>query len=52
MKNDALKAKSLAFALRIVNAYKFLATEKREWVISKQLLRSGTSIGAHIAEAG
>ncbi len=52
MKKDVLKAKSLAFALRIVKAYKYLSAEKREWVMSKQLLRSGTSIGANVTEAG
>jgi four helix bundle protein len=43
--------KSYAFALRIVRLYQFLAEEKREYVLSKQLLRSGTSIGANISEA-
>ena len=43
--------KSLDFAVRIVNLRKFLTTEKNEYVISKQLLRCGTSIGANIAEA-
>lgn len=43
--------KALTFAVRIVNLYKFLTVEKREYVISKQLLRSGTSIGANISEA-
>lgn len=43
--------KSKAFAIRIVNLYKYLCEEKREYVISKQLLRSGTSIGANLAEA-
>ncbi|MGI5933714.1 MAG: four helix bundle protein [Lawsonibacter sp.] len=45
-----LMPKSLAFAKRIVFAYRFL-TEKKEYVLSKQMLRSGTSIGANIAEA-
>ena len=40
----------MAFAIRIVNLYKYLA-EKNEFVMSKQILRSGTSIGANIAEA-
>lgn len=43
--------KALTFAVRIVNLYKFLTVEKREYAISKQLLRSGTSIGANISEA-
>ena len=42
--------KSYAFAVRVVNAYKFLS-EKKEYVLSKQLLRSGTSIGAMVKEA-
>lgn len=43
--------KAFAFAIRIVNAYKFLQETQKEFVMSKQLLRSGTSIGANIAEA-
>ncbi|NES70808.1 MAG: four helix bundle protein [Okeania sp. SIO2D1] len=43
--------KAYGFAIRIVNAYKHLCQEKKEFVLSKQLLRSGTSIGANIAEA-
>ena len=43
--------KAYKFAIRIVNAYKYLQKEKKEFVLSKQLLRSGTSIGANIAEA-
>lgn len=43
--------KSFEFAVRIVNLYKFLAKEQKEYVLSKQLLRCGTSIGANIAEA-
>ena len=42
---------SLDFALRIVNLYKYLCDEKSEYVMSKQLLRCGTSIGANIAES-
>ena len=45
-----LMPKSLAFAKRIVFAYRYLSEEK-EYVLSKQILRSGTSIGANIAEA-
>ena len=43
--------KSYAFALRIIKLYKFLVSEKREFVLSKQILRSGTSIGALVKEA-
>jgi four helix bundle protein len=43
--------KSYAFAIRIIKLYKFLNTEKKEFILSKQLLRSGTSIGALIKEA-
>lgn len=43
--------KSKAFALRIVNLYKWLTLERKEFILSKQVLRSGTSIGANIAEA-
>jgi len=50
-KENTLKYKSKKFAVRIVNLYKFLCEEKKEYVLSKQLLRSGTSIGANIAEA-
>ena len=39
------------FAVRIVKLYKFLCEEKKEYILSKQLLRSGTSIGANINEA-
>ena len=48
--NSVLKDKSEAFALRIVNCYKYLTKEKGEYVLSKQLLRSGTSIGANVME--
>lgn len=50
-KPNPLRDKSYAFALRIINVYKHLTAEKKEYVLSKQLLRSGTSIGANIAEA-
>ncbi len=46
-----LRDKSYKFALRIVKLYKFLTEDKREYILSKQILRSGTSIGANIAEA-
>ena len=48
---NAIKAKSLSFAKRIVKVYRYLCEEKHEYVLSKQLLRSGTSIGANITEA-
>ena len=51
MKENFLKDKSYSFALRIVNLYKFLVAEKKEFVLSKQVLRSGTSIGANVIEA-
>lgn len=51
MKNgNVVFDKSKAFAIRIVNLHNYLADEKREYVLSKQMLRSGTSIGANIAE--
>ena len=50
-RKNILKEKSFAFALRIVHAYKYLTNEKREFVLSKQLLRSGTAIGALVREA-
>ncbi len=50
-KDNVIQNKSFAFAIRIVNVYKYLQTEKREFVLSKQLLRSGTSIGANVEEA-
>ncbi len=46
-----MKDKSFDFAVRIVNLYKHLSQEKKEFVLSKQLLRSGTSIGANVEEA-
>jgi len=49
--NNAVVDKSYAFAIRIVNCCKFLYAEKKEFVLSKQLLRSGTSIGANVEEA-
>ena len=42
---------SKAFAIRIIKLYKYLSEEKKEFVISKQILRSGTSIGANISES-
>ncbi|AYN66436.1 four helix bundle protein [Euzebyella marina] len=49
--NNPLAEKSYAFALEVVKVYKFLKEDRKEFILSKQLLRSGTSIGANIAEA-
>jgi four helix bundle protein len=51
MKQNNLYDKSYSFAIRIVKGYQFLSKEKREFIISKQLLKSGTSIGANVSEA-
>ncbi len=51
MKENPIVEKSFDFAIRIVNLYKYLRNEKKEYVLSKQLVRSGTSIGANVAEA-
>ena len=52
MKTDNLiVVKSKAFAVRIIRMYQYLCDEKREYVLSKQVLRSGTSIGANVKEA-
>lgn len=51
MKDSILKDKSKSFAMQIVYLYKYLCDEKREFIMSKQLLKSGTSIGANIMEA-
>ena len=51
MKESVLGEKSFSFALRVVKLYKHLLTEHKEYVLSKQVLRSGTSIGANIEEA-
>ena len=51
MKDNIVLDKSFDFAIRIVRLYKYLCKEKNEYVLSKQLLRSGTSIGANINEA-
>ncbi len=48
---NPIKEKSYKFAIRIVNLYKYLNEEKSEYILSKQLLRSGTSIGANVAES-
>jgi four helix bundle protein len=52
MKNDnVVQIKSYAFAVRIIKVFKYLSEQKREFVLSKQLLRCGTSIGANIEKA-
>jgi four helix bundle protein len=51
MKENILKSKSFLFAIRIVKLYQFLCNEKKEFTLSKQLLRSGTSVGAMVREA-
>lgn len=51
MKTNVLKDKSFAFAVRIVNMYKILSETRKEFILSKQLLRSGTAIGALYREA-
>ena len=50
-KDNVILDKSFDFAVRIVNLYKLLTAEKKEFVLSKQLVRSGTSIGANVSEA-
>ncbi|GHU82678.1 hypothetical protein AGMMS50284_4940 [Clostridia bacterium] len=51
MHDNVILEKSKVFALRIVKLYKYLSEEKREFILSKQVLRSGTSIGANVREA-
>ena len=46
-----IRTKTLDFAVRIVNFYKYLCEDKKEFVMSKQILRSGTSIGANVRES-
>ncbi len=48
---NVIAAKSKSFAIRIIHLYKFLVAEKKEYVMSKQILRSGTSIGANVRES-
>ncbi|QNF33553.1 four helix bundle protein [Adhaeribacter swui] len=50
-KENVICDKSYAFALRIIKLYKYLTLEQKEFILSKQLLRSGTSIGANVEEA-
>lgn len=51
MKENIVKSKSFVFAIKVVKLYHFLCEQKKEFVLSKQLLRSGTSVGAMIREA-
>ena len=49
--NNPVLEKSKTFAIRIIRLYQYLTTEKKEYILSKQILRSGTSIGANIRES-
>ncbi len=49
--NSPLRKKSRDFAIRIINLYKYIKTEKKEFTVTNQILRCGTSIGANIAES-
>jgi four helix bundle protein len=51
MKNNPVLDKSFSFAIKTIEVYKYLKNEQKEYVLSKQLLRSGTSIGANVNEA-
>ena len=51
MEENIILTKTYNFALRIINLYKYLCDEKKEYTLSKQILRSGTSIGANSEEA-
>ena len=51
MGNNIVEEKSFRFAVRIIKLYEFLCSQKKEYVLSKQILRAGTSIGANVAEA-
>jgi len=51
MKENIIREKSYKFALRIIKLYKYLISNKKEYILSKQILRSGTSIGANVEEA-
>ena len=49
--NNVIQEKSYGFALRFVKLYRYLCDEKKKFILSKQIMRSGTSIGANIEEA-
>ena len=51
-KDNVIKEKTMAFSVRIVNLYKFMCDKKKEFILSKQVLRSGISIGANVYESG
>lgn len=51
MKENIIKDKSFLFSIRIIKLYNYLCEEKKEFVLSKQILRSGTSVGANVREA-
>lgn len=51
MKENILKEKSFLFAIRIINLYKFLKKEHKEFVLSQQIIKSGTSVGAIVRES-
>lgn len=51
MSESIIKKKSFLFAIRIVKMYQFIVAEKKEFIISKQMMRSGTSVGANVREA-
>ena len=51
MKENIIREKSYQFAIKIINFYKYLVYKQREYILARQLLRSGTSIGANIEEA-
>ena len=51
MEGNPVVQKSKAFAIRIIRLYQHLTTEKKEFILSKQVIRSGTSIGANIRES-
>ncbi len=51
VRENILKSKSYAFALRVVKLYRYLTAQHKEYVLSKQVLRSGTAVGALVAEA-
>lgn len=51
MRESVIKVKSYEFSLRVIKLYKHLTEDKKEYILSKQILRSGTSIGANVEEA-
>jgi four helix bundle protein len=51
MKENIIKDKSFSFAIKVVKLYQYLTETKKEYVLSKQVLRSGTSIGANVHES-